>query len=138
MLTVQPLSINVADEELGTVGIRASISHGKAAGEVLDLKVLVSELWTIDRLTTSAIEVRKVTTLHHEVLDDTVKQRILVAEALLTRAKGSEVLDGLWNILSKKTHDNTLRRLVTDSNVKEDLVSNFWLHGVVEFWLVRL
>ena len=41
----------------------------------------------------------EVTTLKHEVRDDTVEGRALVAEALLASAKGTEVLGGLGDLV---------------------------------------
>lgn len=40
---------------------------------VLKLEVLIGELGAVDGLATSAIALGEVTTLNHEVLDDTVK-----------------------------------------------------------------
>lgn len=47
------------------------------------LEVLILELVAVDRLATGAITLGEVTTLNHEVLDDTVESGVLVAEALL-------------------------------------------------------
>ena len=55
-----------------------------------ELEVLILELVTVDRLATSAITAGKVTTLDHEVLDDTVESRALVAEALLASGQSAE------------------------------------------------
>jgi hypothetical protein len=41
----------------------------------------------------------EVTTLKHEVGDDTVELRALEAEAHLTGAKSGEVLHGLWDYI---------------------------------------
>lgn len=86
MLSVQPLSVNIADEELGAVGVWSSVSHREAAREVLDAEVFISKLGTIDGFTASTIKVGKITTLHHEILDDTVENGALIAESLLTSA----------------------------------------------------
>jgi hypothetical protein len=78
---------------------------------VLQLEVLVTELLAVDGLATSALctisrQVRtvngtglcsyvatgEVTALKHELGDDTVEGRALVAEALLTSAESAEVL----------------------------------------------
>lgn len=40
---------------------------------MLQLEILIVKLLAIDRLSTSAVEVCKVTTLDHERLDDAVK-----------------------------------------------------------------
>lgn len=55
--------------------IRTAITyHGKhSRSSVLLLEVLVRELLTIDRFSTSSISTREVTTLDHEVRDDTME-----------------------------------------------------------------
>lgn len=62
---------------------------------VLQLEVLIGELVAVDALAASAIALGEVTTLDHELLDNTVEVGALVAEALLAGSKGTEVLSGL-------------------------------------------
>jgi hypothetical protein len=50
---------------------------------VLELKVLIRELLTVDGLAASSVTVGKVTALDHELLDDTVEGRALVSIAIL-------------------------------------------------------
>lgn len=76
---------------------------------VAELEVLILELVAVDGLATSACQQRlnsgsfvvryriertvvvgEVTTLNHEVLDDTVEGRALVAEALLASGQSAE------------------------------------------------
>jgi hypothetical protein len=71
---------------------------------VLELKVLVLELYSVDALTTSSIASSEVTTLDHEGLDDTVETRALVVErlailslTLLASTQCAEVLCRLGN-----------------------------------------
>jgi len=47
------------------------------------------------RWSSSYVATGEVTTLEHELRDDTVELAARVAEALLTGAEGAEVLDGL-------------------------------------------
>ena len=77
---------------------------------------------------TGSIAVGEVAALDHEVGDDTVEGRPLVvqrlarlADALLPGAKSAEVLGRLRNRLPVQTHQNPLRRLVTDLNIEVDL-----------------
>ena len=67
---------------------------------MLQLEVLVFKLVAIDRLSTSSVVVSEVTSLAHELGDDTVERRSLVAESLLAGAKGTEVLGCAWNDIS--------------------------------------
>ena len=59
---------------------------------VLQGKVLILKLVAIDGLSTSAIVVGEVTSLAHELGDDTVESGSLVAETTLTGAESTEVL----------------------------------------------
>jgi hypothetical protein len=107
---------------------------------VLELEVLVGELFAVDGLATSAVALGKVATLDHEILDDTVEGGALVAKALLASSKSSEVLGGLMtrkhtgrggidhmeriylgNGLAVEAKDNTSEFLVTRGNIKVDL-----------------
>jgi hypothetical protein len=63
---------------------------------VLQLEVLVGELVAVDALAASAVALGEVTTLDHELLDNTVEVGAFVAVALLAGSKGTEVLSGLW------------------------------------------
>ena len=69
---------------------------------VLEGEVLVVKLGAVDRLPTSSIVGREITTLDHELLDDSVKGRALVREfvagfafALLASAESTEIFCGL-------------------------------------------
>ena len=62
---------------------------------MLQLKVLIGELVAVDALAASAVALGEVTTLDHELLDNTVEAGALVAVALLAGSKGTEVLSGL-------------------------------------------
>lgn len=109
MLSVEPWASNSGDEELGPVGVWTSISHGEQTwGSVLELEVLVSELLSVDGFSTSAVEVGEVSSLEHELRDDSVENGSLVAESLLSSAESSEVLSGLRNdIWSKLEGDSS-------------------------------
>ena len=63
---------------------------------VLQLEVLIGELVAVDALAASAVALGEVTTLDHELLDNTVEVGALVAIALLASSKGTEVLGGLY------------------------------------------
>lgn len=150
------------DEELGTVGVLASVGHGQLALlGVLELEVLIGELVAIDyfrtktgqlndpqvawhqpnyylktlskdrltRLATSSVALGEVTTLDHEVLDDTVESRSLITEALLTSGEGAEVLSGLGGSLSIQADHDTAKGLITVLNVEVDLVGDLGALG---------
>lgn len=81
---------------MSTHGILARVGHGQQSLlGVLQLEVLVGELVAVNAFSASTIALRKVTTLNHEVLDNAVEGRALVAKALLAGSQSSEVLGGL-------------------------------------------
>jgi len=106
---VQPRGDNGGDEELRAVGVGAGVGHGQQTGAVvLQLEVLIGKLLAVDGLAASAVTAGEVTTLEHEVGDDSVERRALVAEALLASAEGTEVLGGLGdNIVIEGEVDTT-------------------------------
>lgn len=52
------------------------------------------------------VAVGEVTTLEHELGDDTVEDRALVAEALLAGAESTEVLGSVGSDIAAQLHDN--------------------------------
>lgn len=112
---------------------------------MLKLEVLVRELGAVDALAASAVAPREVAALNHEVLDDTVEGRTLVAEVFLSGSEGTEVLSGLrcdtpsqlvclvygdkdnylWHRATVQTHHNTSHALVAMLNVEINLLGDF-------------
>ena len=108
---------------------------------MLELEVLVLKLGAIDGLAASAIASSKVTTLNHELLDHTVEDAALVvqwlaglANALLARAQGAEVLCGLGHNIIVELEDDAAYRLATNRDVEEAPATVLLLlgaHGLV-------
>lgn len=67
---------------------------------MLQLEILILELFPVDGLPTGTISSCEVTALNHKVLNDSVEGRAFIAEAFLTRGKCSEVLSRLRNGLA--------------------------------------
>ena len=68
----------------------------------------------------SYVATGEVTTLKHEVGDDTVEGGALVTEALLTGAEGAEVLGGLWDDVAEEVEvDAAIDRAVRGLDVEE-------------------
>merc|ERR1712121_511606 len=104
-------SITNTQKTYRTVGVGSSVSHGQDSGSgVLQLEVLVLELVTIDRLSSSTVSGSEVSTLAHEVGDDPVEAGALESESFLTSAQSTEVLAGLWNHVRSELHDNLAKR----------------------------
>lgn len=82
----------------------------------------------------------EVTTLDHELLNDSVESRSLVSEALLASAESTEVLRGFGDGLAIETNDNSSQSLITVLDVKEDLIACQLMVSLMclDQWLVYL
>merc|ERR1719291_482555 len=120
---------NGANEELRTVGVWASVSHGQNTWlSVLVLEVFIWELFAVDRFTTSTVATGEVTTLKHELWNDTMEARSLemqclarLAHALFTGAQSAEIFSGLRNFICVKFHGDAASWLATDGGVEKYL-----------------
>lgn len=141
------------DEELGAVGVLAGVGHGQETLlGVLELEVLIGELLAVDcgisissviiqyqgsfrdgeqltGLATGTVALGEVTTLDHELLDNTVEGRALVAEALLAGSESAEVLGSLGDSLSVQTHGDAAEGLIAVGDVEVDLVGDLGALG---------
>lgn len=132
VLAVQPRSGNGGDEELRSLCVGPSVRHGEESRlGVLYLEVLVVELATINGLTAHTIAVSEITTLKHEIRNDSVETRTLIVEGLaggsntlLTSTKSAEVLGSLGDSLAEETEQDASHRLVVDLNIEEDCVGH--------------
>ena len=127
---VEPAGDDGGDEELAAVGVLASVGHGEDSGAcVTELEVLISKLGAIDGLAASAVAICEITTLDHEVGDNTMEGAALVvqrlarlAHALLTSAESAEVLNGLRNSLAIEAHHDAAELLTVSLDVKIDVI----------------
>ena len=72
---------------------------------------LTCEFLAIDRLSTSSVAPGEVTTLEHELGDDTVERGTLISEAVLASGKLTEVLCSLGDdVVVQLEHDAAARR----------------------------
>ena len=114
--------------EGGTKLTGTSIGHGqKERLLMLDRESLIVELVSVDGLASSAITSSKVTTLDHELLDDTMEDGALVvqrlsrlANTLLTSAESAEVLSSLGDKVGIELHGDAANGLAADCEVEED------------------
>ena len=129
VLSVEPLRLRRADEELRSVGSGTGVRHGEDAGtSVLLQEVLVGELGAVDRLASGAVSGGEVAALAHEVRDHAVEGRAFVVEglaappgALLAGAERAEVLGGAGSHVGIELHHDAAGRLTADGHVEEDL-----------------
>jgi len=98
---------------------------------VLQGEVLVLELVAIDGLATSTVSGSEVTTLAHEVGDDTVECGSLEAESLLSCAQSTEVLRGLGDHIRPQLHDNLANGCTISSDIEENTGGHVEWFGVI-------
>jgi len=102
---IKPRRDNGGNKKLRAVGIGAGVGHGKEAGLVmLQLEVLVGELLTENALAASAVASGEVTTLEHEVRNDTVEAGTRIGKSLAVLAGKAlaqlpEVLAGSGDVI---------------------------------------
>lgn len=75
-------------------------------------------LLAVDGLATGAVATGEVTTLEHELGDDTVELGAGVTEAVLASAESTEVLGGLGDDVSAQLHDDAANGLLVDGNIE--------------------
>ena len=88
---------------------------------MLELKVLVGKLVSVDTLSSGAIMVGKVTSLTHESRNDAVKAAASISKALFASTKSTKVLCRLGNHVATKLHNDTSSGLAANGNVKVNL-----------------
>ena len=128
VLAVEPWGLDGGDEELGAVGILASIGHRQhARSVVLQLEIFVRELGAVYGLAPGPVALGEVTALDHEALNNSVERAALVAEGRVARlGQLVEVLDRLWHNIPEEPDDDSAQRLATPCDVEVDLVSDLW------------
>lgn len=80
-------------------------------------------------LAAGTIALGEVTTLNHEVLDNTVESRPLVPEALLAGSQSTEVLGRLGHRLAIQSKNDTAEVLIAVLDVEVDLVGDLGAFG---------
>jgi len=129
VLTVQPRRGDRAEEELGSVGVRAGVGHGEhaRAGVLVD-EVLVRKLLAVDGFTSGSVAAGEVTSLAHKLGDHPVEGASLKVErlarfthALLTGAEAPKVLRRLGDGVRVELHDDPTGGGAADGHVEEHL-----------------
>jgi len=122
VLAVEPVSLDGAEEELGSVGVGPGVGHRQCSRPfVLELEVLVGELLAVNGLAARAVALGEVAALAHEVFDDAVEAGAREAEALLAGAQSTEVLGGLGDDVFAQGHLDAARGSSTNGHIKKNL-----------------
>ena len=143
VLAVEPRARDEGQEELRSVGVRSGVRHGEQAGlGVLDDEVLVLELGAVDGLSSGSVSDGEVSTLGHELGDDSVELGSLeverlagLADSLLSGAEGSEVLSADRGLVVVQLEGVLLDSTSTDGDVKENVRAGV---GGSHFWFFLL
>jgi len=123
MFAIEPAGLHRREEELASIGIGAGICHWKDTWtSVFQLEILIFELRSINGLSASAIMIGEISSLTHEIRNDSVEGASLVAESLFTGAQGSEIFSRFWHDIGTKLDDNSSHRL----SICGDIHENFW------------
>merc|ERR1711957_360585 len=110
MLVIQPIALVARDEELTAVGVGTTVGHGKQSWFlVLQTEVLIRKALPEDTQTSRAVALHEISTLDHEVLDDSVEGAIFVADGHLVQselagAKLTEILGCLRHHVAEELH----------------------------------
>jgi len=116
---IQPTSDDGGDKELRAVGVLSGVRHREEAGLcVLELEVLICEFLAVDRFSTSAVASGEITTLKHELGDDTMECGVGVAKAVLARAELAEILRGLGYDIVVQLEDDAACVGAADADVE--------------------
>jgi hypothetical protein len=129
---VEPWGWLEGDKELGVVGVGAGVGHRQKVGLlVLEIEVLVVELRTIDRLATTAVSESDISTLGHELGNDSVELAVLEVEGLSrvahtgrSVAQSGEVTGSLGDDVTEEAENDTPGLGTVNGDVEENLVSH--------------
>lgn len=74
VLAIKPITTDKSNEKLGAVCILAGIGHRKQIGLIVrQFEVFIFKFSSVDGLSSSAVVVGEVSSLSHEVVDDSVE-----------------------------------------------------------------
>ena len=120
VLSVEPWAGNEGDEELRAICVFTGICHWEEVRfGMLDFEVFVFKLVSVDGLSSSAVMVGEVTSLGHEVVDDTMESWSLVSKSFLAGAESSEVGCSFGDDVIIEFEDNFSSRVSVDGDVEE-------------------
>lgn len=126
--TVEPACKYGGDEELTAVSVRACVGHRKTERLVLEFEVFVFEAISVDGSSSGAISPREVTTLDHEVRDNSMEVASLIAKFSLSFAKLDEVVDSPRDNCSEHINYNISSRVASNVDREGHFMSDSLLN----------
>lgn len=124
MAVVQPRGFFGGDEKLRSVGVFTSIGHRQpTSAVVLELEVFVGEFFTIDTAATSAVTSGEISSLDHEVFDDSVEFAAFITFACRFFSKLNEVLGSFGYSSTEQSNLHTLRFVFAHFDVEPNLMN---------------
>mmetsp|Transcript_25912 Transcript_25912/g.41618 ORF Transcript_25912/g.41618 Transcript_25912/m.41618 type:complete len:217 (-) Transcript_25912:70-720(-) len=125
MLPIQMRSLDSSNEKLTSISVLASICHRQLSRTcVLEHEVFVCKFLTINGLPTCAITLCKVSTLNHEVLDDTVEFASFVTKTFLSSGKSAKVFCGFGHSFAIQAHHDAASIFTINCHVEVHFVSD--------------
>mmetsp|Transcript_18531 Transcript_18531/g.28673 ORF Transcript_18531/g.28673 Transcript_18531/m.28673 type:complete len:221 (-) Transcript_18531:776-1438(-) len=129
VLIVKMRRILAGNEKLTAIGSGSSICHAQlACFGMLDDKILVGKFLAVNRFTSRAISVCKVSSLNHKILDHAVESRPLEVQGLSRRPRSlfsgtqaPEIFCGFWCNILVHLHDNASQIFLALLNLKEHM-----------------
>jgi hypothetical protein len=116
---------------VAAVGVGTSVGHRDAVGLVLQLEVLVLETISIDGFASSAVSSGEISTLDHEVRDDTVEGTALVSTYTVSLTEFDKVLHCLGNHFSEEIQYDVTCITATDVDAQSHSMSGYLLSRAI-------
>lgn len=134
VLAIKPISILKCNEKLTAISVWTAVCHRKQTSfGVFSLEGFVFEFLTIDGFSSSSIFMSEITTLEHEILDETMENGVLIVERLalrtnplLTSAESTEILCRFGCNVFVEFHFDSLGLFISHFYVEEYL----WIMGI--------
>ena len=133
MTTIKPRCLNSSNEELRSVCVGSRVGHGQVHGSfMLELEILIVKLGPVDGFSSTSIKISKITSLDHEIGNDSMEDGALemkwlsrFSDSLRTGAQGTKVLGSLGDVISKQSQNDASLLTTFNFNIEKDFAGDF-------------